>query len=236
MLMRTPGRRPLEVKAAIRAGSFVAAFLVFGSLWFLYGRIQLLENPHNPHYGTSHCDDCHATAGKPDHSPKDIDHCFTCHDLRTRELKPSARGQLDARLGIGSACAHGLKHPMGEDRTVTSLCISCHRNVQGYVAMVDISSKKYVEIDMSVTHPIGLMPTETIYPKTLPLDRVTGAINCTTCHDPHAVDRRLKMLRYYYPGNGRPADFRPLCLDCHTDGWLPLKMRTDAVREAKRYE
>jgi len=100
--------------------------------------------------------------------------------------------------------------------------------------MVDIAKKTYVEVDMAITHPIGLMPTETIHPRTLPLSRETGAINCITCHDQHAMDKRLRMLRYYYPGNGHPADFRPLCLDCHPEGWLPLKMMPKAVKEAER--
>jgi hypothetical protein len=102
--------------------------------------------------------------------------------------------------------------------------------------MVDISTGKYVEVDMAITHPIGLMPTATIYPRTLPLSKETGAINCITCHDQHAVDKRLRMLRYYYPGNGHPADFRPLCLDCHTEGWLPLKIRPRAISEAERHD
>lgn len=133
-------------------------------------------------------------------------------------------------------CLHDLKvtDSHNGERPVTALCISCHKKITGYVAMVDIATKKYVEVDMAITHPIGLMPTETIYPRTLPLSKETGAINCITCHDQHAMDRRMRMLRYYYPGNGHPADFRPLCLDCHAEGWLPLKLKPSAVREAVR--
>lgn len=237
MTVRTPGRRPWEVKYAIRLGGFISICMLAVSLWFLYGRVRLLETPHNPHYGVNHCDDCHMTDGTPDHSAKDTEHCYSCHDGRSRELLAGAREKLLAKVGEDASCVHQIKQ-MGPktNRTVTALCISCHKKITGYVAMVDISTKKYVEVDMAITHPIGLMPTATIYPKTLPLSRETGAINCITCHDQHAADKRLRMLRYYYPGNGHPADFRPLCLDCHTDGWLPLKLMPNAVREASRHD
>jgi len=235
--MRTPGRRPWEIKYALRVGTFFSFCLLASSIWFLYGRVRMLEKPHNPHYGPAHCDDCHVSDGKPDHSANSKEHCYSCHDSRTRELLVGAIEKLAAKVGPNSKCVHRIKEISPKvDRTVTSLCLSCHKKVQGYVAMVDIASKKYVEIDMAVTHPIGLMPTATIYPRTLPLSKETGAINCITCHDQHATDKRLRMLRYYYPGNGRPADFRPLCLDCHPDGWLPLKLRAEAVREVKQHD
>jgi hypothetical protein len=156
----------------------------------------------------------------------------------SRGLLAGAYEKLKVKSPNGD-CLHDLKtgdNPLKSRRTVTALCISCHKKITGYVAMADISTGKYVEVDMAITHPIGLMPTESIYPKTLPLSKETGAINCVTCHDQHAVDRRLRMLRYYYPGNGHPADFRPLCLDCHTEGWLPLKIRPRAVVQGERHD
>jgi len=233
MQMRTPGRRGWECKHTLRVGSLIAISLLAGASWFLYGRVKLLEEPHNPHFEANHCFDCHEPMG----SKMKVEGCFDCHDLRTRELLPNAIADREKMVG-GKKCSHPLKSfgKIGVS-PVTSLCLGCHHKTLGFVAMVDIHSKEYVEIDMSLTHPIGLMPTETIYPKTLPLGRDTGAINCTTCHDQHGTDKRLRLLRYYYPGNGRPADFRPLCLDCHVDGWLPLsKLKAGAVREAKRHE
>lgn len=239
MVMRTPGRRPWEVKYAVRAGTFISLCMLASSIWFLYGRVEQLESPHNPHYGATHCDDCHQTDDGPNHSAKDVEHCYTCHDQQTRLVKEGAFAKLKEARG-DSGCAHSIKNigakGFSTNRTVTALCLSCHKKPAGLVAMVNIATKKYVEVDMKVTHPIGLMPTATIYPRTLPLSKETGAINCITCHDQHATDKRLRMLRYYYPGNGHPADFRPLCLDCHPDGWLPLKMLPEAVREVKQHE
>jgi hypothetical protein len=220
--VRTLGRRIWETRLPIRFAGFIAIFMLSVSVWFLQGSVKRLQEPHSPHYGVNHCLDCHEGDGK---HTEDLD-CFTCHDKQTRELLPSASS---------ASCVHpvrGVDTPLKSLRTVTALCISCHKKVTGFVAMVDISTGKYVEVDMAVTHPIGLMPTASIYPRTLPLSKETGAINCITCHDQHAVDKRLRMLRYYYPGNGHPADFRPLCLDCHPDGWLPLKVRPKSVEEA----
>lgn len=228
--MRTPGRRPWELKHSLRIGTFVAICMLASSLWFLYGRVELLESPHNPHYEANHCFDCHESMG----SKMKADECFLCHNTLDRTLRPGALARRQALVG-DKKCSHPIKS-LGRERTATALCLSCHKTVTGYVAMANISDGKYAEIDMAITHPIGLLPTETIHPKTLPLSQQTGAIDCITCHDQHAADRRLKMLRYYYPGNGRPADFRPLCLDCHDEGWLPLKVRPVAVREARRHD
>jgi len=233
MVMRSPGRRGWECKHTLRVGSMLAIFLLAGSMWFLYGRVKLLEKPHNPHYETDHCFDCHDALG----SKMKAKDCFGCHSILTRELLPGTIAKREALIG-DKKCHHPLKTSgSGTQRTVTALCLSCHKNPKGLVAMTNISTGEYVEIDMKVTHPIGLMPTETIFPKTLPLSLQTGGIDCTTCHDQHSTDRRLRLLRYYYPGNGRPADFRPLCLDCHKDGWLPLKrLKAGAVIETKRHE
>lgn len=227
MVVRAFGRRFWEMHLPIRIAGIVSISMLSVSVWFLYGAVERLKAPHSPHYSDKHCFDCHqGGGGKHEYDTKE---CYQCHDARTRALLPSV---------TVSKCDHVLKDvstdPQHLVRPVTALCISCHKKVTGYVALVDISSGKYVEVDMSVTHPIGLMPTETIYPRTLPLSKDTGAITCTTCHDQHALDHRLRMLRYYYPGNGHPADFRPLCLDCHEDGWLPLKLRAVHVGEAVR--
>ena len=232
MQVRTPGRRGWESKYTIRISTALAIGLLAGAMWFLYGRVKLLEEPHNPHFEAGYCFDCHQAKG----SKMKAKDCFLCHNLLTRELLPNAVADREKLVG-SKKCSHPLKTLVSSGNLVTNLCMGCHHKTLGYVAMVDINSKEYVEIDMNLTHPVGLMPTTTIYPKTLPLDRKTGAINCITCHDQHATDRRLRTLRYYYPGNGRPADFRPLCLDCHIDGWLPLsKLKAGAVREAKRHD
>ena len=228
--VRTLGRRMWETRLPIRFAGFVAICMLSVSVWFLWSSVRLLQRPHSPHYGTTHCFDCHE--GNNNH-PEHAD-CYTCHDILTRGLLPGAMAAMLKQSPKGT-CLHDIKGKTVDGRrSVTSLCLSCHKSVNGYVAMVNIESKQYVEIDMAMTHPIGLKPTETIHPKTLPLSKETGAINCITCHDQHAADKRLRMLRYYYPGNGHPADFRPLCNDCHPDGWLPLKVRPDTVKETSR--
>lgn len=228
-VVRTLGRRVWETRLPVRFAGFVAICMLSVSVWFLSASVKRLQEPRSPHYAEHQCFSCHEAMG----SKMSSETCFNCHDLRSRQLLPNA--QADRKKMIGDKnCSHPLKvYDHTDKRTVTQLCRSCHKTVNGYVAMVNISSKQYVEIDMSVTHPIGLMPTATIYPKTLPLSEA-GAINCITCHDQHAVDKRLRMLRYYYPGNGHPADFRPLCNDCHPDGWLPLRMRPDSIQETQR--
>lgn len=229
MIVRTPGRRCWETHLLIRVGTGIALALLASSVWFLYGRIRLLESPHNPHYEVTHCFDCHEQRG----SKMTAADCFECHDSHSRELLP---GAVARRKLIGDKeCTHPLKIvDSNAGRTVTQLCLGCHSAVNGYVAMANIADGTYVEIDISRTHPIGLQATETIYPKTLPTS-TNGSIDCITCHDPHAQDKRMHLLRYYYPGNGRPPDFRPLCNDCHSDGWMPLRLKhTDVVRKAQR--
>jgi hypothetical protein len=226
---RTPGRRYWETHKIISLGTAIAVTLLAGSLWFLYGRIKLLEKPHNPHYEPSHCFDCHESMG----SKMTAEKCYDCHDRLTRQLLP---GAVERRAKLSEQpCFHPLKlaDRNNVERTPTQLCLGCHTNPKGYVAMANIRAGDYIEIDMSQTHPIGLMPGIEIYPRTLPLAE-NGAINCVTCHDPHGQDPRMRLLRYYYPGNGHPPDFRPLCNDCHPDGWMPLHLkRSDIIKDAK---
>lgn len=231
--MRTPGRRYWESHWHIRLAGAVAVSMLTISVWFLYARVNQLRAPHNPHYSEDHCFDCHR--GERGHDS--TTDCYECHDRLTRGLRDGAMEKF-MKVSKSGECMHDLRGERiaGRERSVTALCLSCHKVVNGYVAMTNIADNRYVEIDISETHPIGLMPTDTIYPKTLPLSRETGAINCITCHDQHAIDRRMKMLRYYYPGNGHPADFRPLCNDCHVDGWLPMRFRAKLVAPAQRRE
>lgn len=217
--MRTPGRRYFESHWHIRLAGSVAILLLASSVWFLYGRVQMLQRPHNPHFETAHCFDCHEQRG----SKMKAEDCFGCHDSRTRELLP---GAIEKRLAMsGTPCSHPLiTTDPAHGRSVTQLCMRCHEVVNGLVVMTNIATGAYVEFDMTETHPIGTMPTEHVYPKTLPLDKKSGAINCISCHDPHATDRRMRMLRYFYPGNGKPASYSPLCRDCHPDEWIVLRL------------
>lgn len=228
--MRTPGRRYFESHWHIRLGGFIAISALAVASWFTYGRVQQLQNyRHNPHYETDHCFDCHES----NNSKMKPAECFKCHDMLTRNLLPNA---YEDRAKIRpQPCSHPIKmiDPV-RGRTVTSLCLSCHKGDKALVAMVNIDDSAYVEIDVTATHPIGLKPTEHVFPKTLPLS-LGGEIDCTTCHDHHATDKRLHLLRLFHPGNGRPADFRPLCNDCHEPGWMPVGKKTiDSVGESDR--
>lgn len=200
--------------------------MLASSVWFLYARLEQLKGPHNPHFHTAHCFDCHEPMG----SKMTAVECFNCHDSRTRELLP---GAVEKRLALSpKQCSHPLKSndPIA-GRTPTQLCLSCHPNASGYVVLANVAAGIYAEFDMTATHPIGTMPTNHIFPKSLPLDKKTGAINCVTCHDPHGVDPRMRLLRYFYPGNGRPPSYTPLCNDCHPDEWMALKLkRKDIIR------
>mgnify|MGYP000347476543 CR=1 FL=1 len=229
--VRTLGRRVWETRLPVRFAGFVAICMLSVSVWFLWASVKRIQEPHSPHYSENQCFHCHEPMG----SAMKSEDCFKCHDLLSRQLLPNAIE--DRKKLTPKECSHPIKlYDKNSGRTVTQLCLGCHKTVSGYVAMINIATEKYVEIDMASTHPIGLMPTEEVYPKTLPLSD-SGAINCITCHDQHATDKRLRMLRYYYPGNGHPPDFRPLCNDCHPDGWTPLRRdRADIVREVQRHK
>lgn len=221
-IMRTPGRRVMDSRWTFRIAGMVATCMLAVSVWFTYGQVVELRNqtPINPHFKEKMCFVCHEAKGM---KVDDMD-CYRCHDLNDRSLKPNAKS-------AAGGCAHPIKGASGPGkvpRPVTQLCLSCHKKVTGLVALYDISRRIYVEIDISKVHPIGLRPTESIHPNTLPLSD-SGAINCITCHDQHGMDPRMRLLRMYHPGNGHPADFRPLCNDCHADGWQPITMRVDDV-------
>lgn len=229
MTPRNPGRRKWFDHWTIRTATGLGLALMIVSLASLYLSIRNFRKPHSPHYEVNHCFDCHESKN----SKMTSSDCFKCHDSLTRELLPNA---IEDRKKISNQpCLHPIK--MIDDngaRSITKLCMKCHSTAKAFVSLMNITTGRYVEIDISLTHPIGLMPTESIYPRTLSLSKETGAIDCVTCHDPHGTDKRFHLLRYYYPGNGRPADFRPLCNDCHPDGWLPLRLNTQTiVRDTK---
>lgn len=225
---RTSGRRRWETHWSIWSILAVSLISVVYALFFLYARInQVRTHVHNPHYEADHCFDCHEANG----SKMTAKDCYGCHDMLTRRLTFDARAKRAAMSE--KPCTHPIKiSDPARGRSVTGLCLSCHSTDKAFVAMINVQSNTYIEIDISATHPIGLMPTETIFPKTLPLNP-GGQINCVTCHDQHGTDKRLHLLRLYHPGNGRPADFRPLCLDCHKEAWIPLGPKiADSVRES----
>lgn len=224
MAPRNLGRRKWFDHWPIRLATGLGVFLMVASVVSLYFSVRGLRKPHSPHYEVNHCFDCHEAR----RSKMSAEDCFKCHDPLTRELLPNA--VEDRKKMSKQPCLHPIK--MVDDngeRSVTKLCLGCHESAKAYVSLMNINTGKYVEIDMAATHPVGLMPTEAIHPSTLPLSKSTGAINCTTCHDPHGTDKRFHLLRYYYPGNGRPADFRPLCNDCHPDGWMPLRLNAETI-------
>lgn len=219
MTPRNLGRRRWFDHWPIRLSIFLGVVLLVASIATLFYSIRTLQKPTSPHFTMEKCFSCHEAGN----SKMTSDDCFHCHDRLTRELLPNA---VADRMKITERpCFHPIK--LVDDsgiRSITQLCLSCHDSPKAYVSLLNIKTGKYVEIDMGATHPVGLTPTETIYPHTLILEKDTGAINCVTCHDPHGNDKRLHLLRYYHPGNGRPADFRPLCNDCHLDEWLPLRL------------
>lgn len=230
--VKSPSRRYADFKWHFRLAGMAAVGILASSIFFLSGRVQELQglHPHNPHFSQDHCFDCHEQHDKKK-KRMGPEECFKCHDLLSRALLPNAKA--DMLKNNESSCVHPTR---GTDPKVgsvpTLLCGGCHAP-GGYVALYDISKKLYVEVDMAATHPVGLRPTATVYPRTLPLSH-SGTIDCITCHDQHANDRRLRMLRLYYPGNGHPADFRPLCNDCHLDGWAPLTVNPrSAVRQSQ---
>lgn len=152
----------------------------------------------NPHYGETrgefHCDDCHDVSKKDACTPEKIDgrSCFECHDKDDTKIGP-------------------IKY-----ESELKLCTACHAP---NVYVVYKHGEVRAELDLIRLHPYGSKPTPETYPTKLPLNE-DGRITCTTCHNPHGQDPKMKLLRIYHPENGTPADVLPLCYDCHKDGNL----------------
>lgn len=137
------------------------------------------KQTESPHYVDRACGVCHAT-GSPNCTPTN---CFTCH------------------VASDAALFANLKAPE------LTLCTSCH-DQEGEITVPNAEGKE-IKINLGISHPWGLVPSEAAMPNTLPL--VDGTLTCQTCHDVHSTNEESRMLRL-----GIDSDFTPLCLDCHS--------------------
>jgi len=93
------------------------------------------------------------------------------------------------------------------------LCTSCHSR-EGDIE-IENELGTLIKVDLGISHPYGMEPSEKSIPTTLPL--FDGKIKCSTCHDVHTDNSESNMLRLYTAQEGQNADFTLLCLDCHKE-------------------
>jgi hypothetical protein len=154
------------------------------------------------------CFACHATALSAHDEAMRIDQdtmipnvsCERCHGPGRDHVRGVRSGALESDRSLR----------FGPDRWTTSdllgLCGSCHRHPSG-------SPPGKIQPDdpqLARFQPVGLMQSKCF-------QKSAGAINCVSCHDPHA---RASPDRAGYDG---------VCLSCHTRGKEPMPARSAAA-------
>lgn len=139
------------------------------------------------------CFGCHSTGmpalgGELEIRPAETGvRCEACHGPGGRHVSLMAKGDIEAaRRAIGHPAR--LKAP-----ALTRLCGECHRPPAAGDVAIDWSDP------WNVRHqPVYLSESACF-------QRSSGALRCTTCHDPHGPLRR-----------GDPAHYNRRCVSCHT--------------------
>lgn len=178
----------------------ILAMLIFSSGMF-WSQIRMLQSqqPPNPHYQTDTCPTCHI----PDHGGANKT-CTSCHDPRDVGALQGKRDDYTE----GTMCRIGAVQPP------ITLCTRCHGR-SGYMRVVRRNGKA-LDVDITQTHPTGMTTTQATYPlMPLPLEKLDNrTLVCTTCHDPHLLDKRIKMLRLTV-ATEKGNDPVELCHNCH---------------------
>ncbi len=121
--------------------------------------------------------------------------CSTCHNQHSQAVEPF---DPSAPIYGGSGTGAGRHYQRAANDT-NQMCKDCH-------------SARNVTLSAQGSHPVGVaIPGTGFYksPTTLPLDKTTSKVQCTTCHKPHYAQTTEGTLL-------RMADVRTLCTDCHT--------------------
>ena len=126
--------------------------------------------------------------------------CLKCHE-KTGE-QSHIRVSEHARAGVACVTCH-VMHPSGEEKskmntvgksamirgTQAELCLSCHPSVEA-----DLSKPSHHKV-------------------------LEGAMNCTSCHNPHGADKQHQLR----------ADTKTLCVSCHQDKRGPFMYEHNAM-------
>jgi predicted CXXCH cytochrome family protein len=179
----------------------------------------------------SDCTQCHYShAGNSPGLPKPdaVNACLRCHNDQAKQSKKKHLHQ--PAFGLGCPTCH---EPHGSEnaqllraKTVNSLCLECHgpdskpapvKNAhmvtifngsvklpEGYFSAVPVLPVRY-----SLGHPVDRHPvTDQMDPGDPTKVRV--AINCDSCHQPHASEERNLLVK-------DQANNITFCAGCHTD-------------------
>lgn len=128
--------------------------------------------------------------------------CSTCHNQHSQLNEPF---DLGAPPYTGSDSSSG-RHFMRVDNDQDQMCAECH-------------GSRFVTNSAAGSHPIdGLVMSNAYYrpPQSLPLDKTSGRMRCSTCHQVHQSPANDGTLL-------RMADGNQLCRQCHaaTDTTTP---------------
>jgi predicted CXXCH cytochrome family protein len=128
-----------------------------------------------------------------------------------------------------------LNAPAGAPARSTRTCLSCHdgtiavgQTLRGRIAMVggkDTLAPNHaanIGTDLRRTHPVSTRLTagpklrRPNHDDPIRIDQSGGAVECTSCHDPHREDRDPVQRRFLVKSNREST----LCLSCHVlEGW-----------------
>lgn len=121
--------------------------------------------------------------------------CSTCHNEHSQSATPF---DPNAPAYGGSGTGAGRHYQRIADDT-NQMCKDCH-------------SARNVTLSSQGSHPVAVsIPGTGFYksPTSLPLDKTTTKVQCTTCHKPHYAPSTDGTLR-------RLTNVTTLCTDCHT--------------------
>lgn len=119
--------------------------------------------------------------------------CSTCHDQHSQAFEPFD----PAAPAYGGAGTGEGRHDQRVASNTDQMCVDCH-------------SARNVTASSAGSHPVNVSIPAGEYkaPTTVPLDKTTSKVQCSTCHDVH----------YSPTTNGsllRVANVNSLCTDCH---------------------
>lgn len=154
------------------------------------------------------CTDCHSPhAGSSPYFPKPnaVAVCTTCHSTQSDQLKKAHPHQPVAEEGCGICHdPHGSDFPkLLRAKTMNALCLECHgpdvqpqrlesehvvtifggkvKVPETYFAKVPVLPLKY-----GIGHPVERHPVQDVLEPGGDASKVKTALNCGTCHQPHA--------------------------------------------------
>jgi predicted CXXCH cytochrome family protein len=189
-----------------------------------------IRNAKVPHAGAaSDCTECHnshasSQPGLP--KPDAVNACLRCHSDQAKQYNKKYLHQ--PAFGLGCSTCHephgGENDHLLRTKTVNSLCLECHAPDPKLVPVKDahtvaifngrvklpegyISTVPAVAIKYGLGHPIQRHPVaDQMDPEDV--TKVRYAINCCSCHQPHASEERNLLVK-------DQANNIKFCAGCH---------------------